>query len=106
MDEQTIIKVLTEAGGNLWEKNGKRRIYFSASTVMGLDVNRYGTGNISGADIKGERISNSEARRIMDCKFFYDVIDGKFYSSNTERLHTKANEAKKEFFDSMRAKLQ
>lgn len=45
---------------------------------------RYNTGNICGATLNGERISNSEAKRILgrllDCKVYYDLTDNKWYT--------------------------
>ena len=88
MNEQTTTKILTDAGGKLWEKsinNGMlRRIYFNADLVVefiGLSVSRYNTGNISGATLNGEKISNSEAGRILSGmdKIYYDLNDGKFH---------------------------
>lgn len=85
MNETTATKLI-EAGGKLWEKNGMRRIYFDADLVFknaGLHVSHYNTGNISNATINGEKISNSEAKRIIAaisfCKLWYDITDGKFY---------------------------
>ncbi len=83
---QEIIAKLRALGGRLWEKGSYKRIYFSPRLVyenMGLNVQYYNTGNVSGATLAGERISNSEARRIIqaldDCKIYYDLMDGKIY---------------------------
>lgn len=83
MNDQ-IIKILTDAGGKLWEKNSMKRIYFSGDLVVefvGLSVSRYNTGNISGATLNGDAISNSEAKRILGGidKIYYDLNDGKFH---------------------------
>jgi len=86
MNEQEIIARLQTLGGRMWEKGQYRRIYFNMRLVhdyMGLNVQYYNTGNVSGATLAGERISNSEARRIIsaldDCKIYYDLTDGKIY---------------------------
>lgn len=78
------LEQLTAAGGKLWEKNGMRRVYFnSLQTRLGLDVTRYGTGNISSASLKGESISNSRARELVFCcensKIWYDLISNEFH---------------------------
>lgn len=71
-------KKLIEAGGSVWEKNGMTRIYFNdLATWYGLEVARYNTGNVSGATLDGESISNSEAKKILtalsETKVWYDV---------------------------------
>ncbi len=77
--QEEIIKKL----GSVWEKCGMRRVYFNdLPRWFGLDVARYGTGNISSARLNGRTISNSEAKRIMfrllETKIWYDLNDGKF----------------------------
>src|ERR1041385_5685450 len=87
MDEKQITKILTDAGGKLWEKNSMKRIYFNTEVIakaIGLDVDYYKTGNISGATLQGKLISNSEAKRILNGinKVHYDFADGKFHWSD------------------------
>ena len=70
--------------GSLWEKHGYRRIYFNdLAAWYGLEYNTYNTGNISNAWVDGERVSNSEGRRILGrlagAKVWYDLTDGKFH---------------------------
>jgi hypothetical protein len=53
------------------------RVYFNnLAKKAGVDVNRYNTGNISSAAIKGRRISNSTAREVTavigNSKVYYD----------------------------------
>lgn len=88
MDQQQIIKRLTdrEFDGNLWEKYGKARIYFNGAAIAeygGLEWSTYNTGNISNAAIDGQRISNSECRRILGelnyTKIWFDLDDGEFH---------------------------
>lgn len=55
-------------GGSEWTHpgTGEIRIYINDwPALIGLDVNRYGTGNISSATLDGERISNARARDIL-----------------------------------------
>ena len=87
--KEQIVEKLTAAGGKLWQKNGSSRIYFDYNLVLeraGFSANRYGSGNISSATLKGESISNSEAKRIVNAvysrKFWYDLDDGKFYTKD------------------------
>lgn len=80
-------EALTKIGGRLWEKGGMRRIYFNdLEQWMGLTISRYNTGNISGARINGERISNSQARRMLNGidKLWFDLEDGQFHFRATD----------------------
>jgi len=80
---------LIAAGGKLWEKHGYRRIYFNnLPALYGLEYDTYNTGNISAAWVDGERVSNSEGRRILSrlafAKVWYDV-DGEFHGKGIEK---------------------
>lgn len=68
---------LLSAGGSRWQKNGMDRVYFNnLSKKAGLSADRYKSGNISSASLRGKGISNSKAREIsasLDAsKVFYD----------------------------------
>jgi len=86
MEEKHTITILTEQfGGSLWEKHGHRRIYFEGANIaqqQGLDWASYNTGNISSATLNGDKISNSECRRILDgfrwFKIWYDLNRNEF----------------------------
>ncbi len=105
MNEQdTIIKVLTENGGKVWEKGTMRRVYFNPQAVMKLEINRYNTGNIRSATCQGERISNSEAYRAIDTKVWYDLGDGKFHWRSSG-LHSVCSSALDSFIERMQAQL-
>ena len=79
------VEQLERIGGRRWQNNDADRIYFQLPELMGLETTHYKTGHISGATYRGERISNSEARRIGDkffsAKLWFDVQTGKFFSS-------------------------
>lgn len=86
-DRQEQIAILTGFGGSHWQKYGKDRVYFDAAAIasrQGLDWSNYKTGNISSARLNGEKISNSEARRILDefqwFKIWFDLDDGQFHT--------------------------
>ena len=78
--------------GSLWEKYGKRRVYFNdlANRVFS-DLDHYNTGNISYAEIDGEKISNSRAKRIMADlqwgKIWYDIDAREFCSKGIHEDH-------------------
>lgn len=89
------IEILKQIGSE-WQKNGKHRIYFNGlGELYGIETERYNTGNICGATLNGNTISNSEAKRLigrlLDCKVWFDVVDGKFYMI-TPQGDTKAKE--------------
>ena len=97
-------EALIAQGGKYWEKNGKRRVYFNPS-AWGLKLYYYKSGHISGAEINGETISNSEAARCVGVKVWYDLNDGKFYAQGLEQLHSTAQDAIRELIRKLQAKL-
>lgn len=63
-----LIEKLIEMGANRWTKFGKDRLYFNSREFMensGFEYDSYKTGSIRSAYINGERISSSEATRIL-----------------------------------------
>jgi len=103
MDEK--LQTLINAGGKLWEKNGMSRVYFNVS-LLGLEISRYKTGNISSASLNGVGISNSEAGRIEMIKIWYDAKDGQFHTSDLRSLHSSSRDAVQSFIDGLKAKIQ
>lgn len=74
--------------GNLWEKYGKRRIYFDQETLLDMfkiKIESYKSGNISYASLNGEKISNSEGYRWLGStsSVYFDLISGKFYGTGS-----------------------
>lgn len=76
---------LTAIGCTTWEKYGRKRIYINSDDqiekVFGLSVGRYKSGMISSAFLNGEKISNSQARRLLAIQPYYDCIAGKWVSN-------------------------
>lgn len=69
--------------GNLWEKYGKRRVYFDRDMVMdlcGVKVDYYKSGNVRHAELDGVQLSNTDGHRwLSSCDgIFYDLVTGKF----------------------------
>lgn len=61
-----------------WTKPGTsqvRRYVRNWPALIGLEVSHYNTGNISGARLDGEHISNAEAGRILAAKVWLDAED-------------------------------
>ncbi len=83
-----IVDQLIALGGNLWEKNGLRRVYFNnVPALIGLSYSTYKTGNISSASLAGQSISNSECGRILASigKIYWDLDTGKMHGSYTNQ---------------------
>lgn len=86
---ETAVETLTQAGGRRWTKGTADRVYLAAADAMALagwQVTRYGTGSIADVrDARGHRVSNTVAREIANCKFYYDVTTGRFHSQGAGR---------------------
>lgn len=64
---------ITSIGGNLWERGTKRRVYLNDwPTLIGLDIERYNTGNIRHATLDGETISNSRAHKLLGAQVYWE----------------------------------
>lgn len=80
MNIETLKKI-----GNEWVKGDMHRIYFdNLAGRYGLKLWHYNTGNVSGAQFRGDDISNSQGKRIQErfwqAKLWYDVKGGEFQS--------------------------
>jgi hypothetical protein len=76
---QLTADTLTAIGGRRWQKNGMDRVYLNdAHQYLGLEVDRYKSGNIWAAYLDGEKISNAEAGRIASAmdKVYFDLTTG------------------------------
>ena len=73
------ITALEEKGFRRWQKGMLDRLYINAAQ-LGLEYSRYNTGNISSAAFRGEYISNSQARRMLNAKTYVDVESGRVWS--------------------------
>ena len=90
----TIVEVLQQIGGRVWQKENLFRVYFNdLPGLYGLEVTRYKTGNISSAQVNGKPVSNSEAKRILialNGQFWYDVPTRRFVSKGIDEQTTNA----------------
>lgn len=68
-------------GFNRWTKGNMDRLYINARD-LGLICDYYNTGNIRSAFFNGERISNSEGRRMRAAKTFIDIKTEMIYGDN------------------------
>ena len=76
-----MIAKFEDAGFQRWTKGTMDRLYIKAN-MLGLNCEYYKTGNISYAEFRGEKISNSEAGRMKAAKTYIDINTGKAYSDN------------------------
>lgn len=79
---ELTVETLVAIGGNRWTKDGYDRVYFNGwARFIGLEIERYKTGNIYSASLNGEHISNSEARRLLGAitKVYWDAADGQIH---------------------------
>ena len=75
-------EALVAIGGSRWTKGGKDRIYLNGwARFIDLEVERYRTGNICSASLRGEGIPNAEARRLLAAvdKVYFDAEDGQIH---------------------------
>ena len=94
---ESTVQKLEKAGGKEWESDDGRyhRVYFDdLPGWYGLQAERYGTGNISSAKLDGQKISNSQARKIESAlyggKVWYNVKTGEYESKGiSESAHKK-----------------
>lgn len=76
------IDTMTAIGGRRWQKNSMDRVYLNDFvTVPGLELDHYKSGNISGAWLDDEKVSNAEGGRLATAvdKVYFDNADGRIY---------------------------
>ena len=105
------LEQLQAAGGQLWEKNQMRRVYFNnLADIFGLECSYYKTGNISSASVDGEVIANGRANEIAGSlsygKIWYDLSDSKWhYKIQGNRTYSAEKMAEK-IIARLKAKIQ
>lgn len=75
-------------GGKEWRKGGRHRVYINRHVLqrlLGMEVRYYDTGNIRHAELRGQHISNSEARRILNSEIFWE--DGELHILSASHWH-------------------
>lgn len=96
MTEMTNAEQMEAIGGRRWQKNGKDRVYFDASlwaAWIGLEISRYGSGNISYAALNGEKISNGKAAQLLNMKVYWDAADRQIHVQGEPRGFVGLEEA-------------
>lgn len=74
--EKTVEGKLEDLGIDAWERGEMKRYYVNpdkVEAVFGLEISRYNTGNICGARLNGEPISNTRAGKLLARKIFFDA---------------------------------
>lgn len=68
---------ITAIGGNDWTgATGIHRVYLNADTIadmIGLEIERYRTGNIQRAWLNDEKISNSKATHLLTGRVYWEA---------------------------------
>lgn len=82
----TQVARLEELGGRRWTNDGRDRLYFDVES-LGLDVERYRSGNVRSATLGIAEISNSEANRLLRCKAYVDIATGEAVVQNRGKAH-------------------
>lgn len=96
---EKMVEFLKGIGANEWHKGSYNRLYLNEAvdTLIGLETESYKSGNIKSAWLKGNEISNAEARRIIErtCKAYIDLDTMELVTIN-ELLMTAVEEKEAE----------
>lgn len=88
---ETMIKKLEAKGFKRWTKGEHDRLYANVEN-FGLELHHYNSGNISGATLNGEKISNSYGAEIKrNTSIYLNVNDGKLYLTDKANDEIVAN---------------
>ncbi|WP_327300358.1 hypothetical protein [Streptomyces goshikiensis] len=78
-------------GGRRWQKNGMDRVYLNdwLDFADGIDIDRYGTGNVAGFSIDGAGVANGRAGHVINAidKVYFNVTDGRLYFKHNGADH-------------------
>lgn len=88
---ETMIKKLEAKGFKRWTKGEHDRMYANVEN-FGLELHHYNSGNISGATLNGEKISNSYGAEIKrNTSIYLNVNDGELYLTDRANDEIVAN---------------
>lgn len=88
---ENMIKKLEAKGFKRWTKGEHDRLYANVEN-FGLELHHYNSGNISGATLNGEKISNSYGAEIKrNTSIYLNVNDGKLYLTDRANDEIVAN---------------
>ena len=75
-------------GGKEWRKGDRHRVYINRHVLqrlLGLEVDYYNSGSIRRAELRGQRISNSEAGRILASEVYWEAGELHIRSASRHR---------------------
>ena len=75
------IAALEAVGFKRWTKGSMDRLYINAET-LGLELDYYKSGNISGATYRGETISHTRGGEMKSAKTYIDIATGELHGTN------------------------
>lgn len=88
---ENMIKKLEAKGFKRWTKGEHDRLYANVED-FGLELHHYNSGNISGATLNGEKISNSYGAEIKrNTSIYINVNDGELYLTDRANDEIVAN---------------
>lgn len=88
---ETMIKKLEAKGFKRWTKGEHDRLYANVEN-FGLELHHYNSGNISGATLNGEKISNSYGAEIKrNTSIYLNANDGELYLTDRANDEIVAN---------------
>lgn len=88
---ETMIKKLEAKGFKRWTKGEHDRLYANVEN-FGLELHHYNSGNISGATLNGEKISNGYGAEIKrNTSIYLNVNDGELYLTDRANDEIVAN---------------
>lgn len=88
---ENMIKKLEAKGFKRWTKGEHDRLYANVED-FGLELHHYNSGNISGATLNGEKISNSYGAEIKrNTSIYLNVNDGELYLTDRANDEIVAN---------------
>lgn len=90
MTEAQIQRLIATGVCAEWTRDSMHRLYVrDLPAAYGLEIDCYRTGNICDARVDGERVSNSEGRRILGrlsmAKIYYDYADSQWHGKNVNQ---------------------
>lgn len=75
------ITALEEKGFRRWTKGNMDRLCINAET-LGLEIERFKTGNVCSAYYRGEKISNKRGSEMVSAKTYIDIETGELHATN------------------------
>lgn len=75
-----IIEMSEQNGFKRWTKGDYDRLYINDFELLGLFVDYYNTGNVCYAEFNGEKISNRQAKKMLNCAVYIDLNNDMIYT--------------------------